>query len=189
QARVHRVLARPGGPRLGRDERQHLGGPRRHQGADPVSGATGRRLIRQHCGALVAVAMLAAGCADEPIINTGEPPAKPATTSPTPSTPTSNAPLVNAFNYAGHVGDITGYYFTTPSGKWRCAILAHTKAGCQAASNWQSGLGITGAPESVRDAAGQDTTPNAIVVDRDGDSQFVALKQPEFWLQPGPANS
>ena len=31
--------------------------------------------------------------------------------------------LVNAFDYVAHVGDITGYYFTTPSGKWRCAIL------------------------------------------------------------------
>ena len=123
------------------------------------------------------------------MINTGEPRAKPATTSATPSTPASNAHLVNAFNYVGHVGDVTGYYFTTPSGKWRCAILAHTKAGCQAASSWQSGLGITGEPESVRDAAGQETTPNAIVVDRDGDPQFVALNQPEFWLQPGPANS
>ena len=133
--------------------------------------------------------MLAAGCADEPVINTGEPAAKPATTSATPSTPPSNAHLVNAFDYVGHVGEITGYYFTTPSGKWRCAILAHTKAGCQAASNWQSGLGITGEPESVLDAAGQETTPTAIVVDRDGDPQFVALEQPEFWLQPGPAKS
>ena len=93
--------------------------------------------------------------------------------------PTSNARLVNAFDYVGQVGEITGYYFTTPSGKWRCAILAHTKAGCQAASGWQSGLGVEGEPDST----------NAIVVDRDGDPQFVALEQPEFWLQPGPANS
>ena len=121
------------------------------------------------------------------MINTGEPPAQPAAaqTAP-PSTPPSNAHLVNAFDYVGHVGEITGYYFTTPSGKWRCAILAHTKAGCQAASSWQSGLGISGEPESVPDAAGQDATPNAIVVDRDGDPQFVALEQPEFWLDPGP---
>jgi hypothetical protein len=89
----------------------------------------------------------------------------------------------------GHVGDITGYYFTTPSGKWKCAILSHAKAGCQSSSSWQSGLGIEGAPESVPDAAGEDTTPNAIVVDRDGDPQFVALEQPEFWLDPGPANA
>jgi hypothetical protein len=115
------------------------------------------------------------------VINTGEPPAQPASggANATPSTPPSNAHLVNAFNYVGHVGEITGYYFTTPSGKWRCAILAHTKAGCQAASGWQSGLGVEGEPDST----------NAVVVDRDGDPQVVALEQPEFWLQPGPANS
>jgi hypothetical protein len=130
---------------------------------------------------LLAVPLLAAGCADQPVINTGEPPPQPASGSAnaTPSTPPSNAHLVNAFNYVGHVGEITGYYFTTPSGKWRCAILAHSKAGCQAASGWQSGLGVEGEPDST----------NAIVVDRDGDPQFVALEQPEFWLQPGRANS
>jgi hypothetical protein len=140
---------------------------------------------------LVALAMVAvAGCSDQPVINTPEPPNQTAAPTPTvvPSTPPSNAHLVNAFNFVGHVGEITGYYFTTPSGKWRCAILAHTKAGCQASSSWKSGLGIEGAPESMPDATGQETTPNAIVVDRDGDPQFVALDQPEFWLDPGPAN-
>jgi hypothetical protein len=140
---------------------------------------------------LVALAMVAvAGCSDQPVINTPERPIQTAGPTPTavPSTPPSNAHLVNAFNFVGHVGEITGYYFTTPSGKWRCAILAHTKAGCQASSSWKSGLGIEGAPESMPDATGQETTPNAIVVDRDGDPQFVALDQPEFWLDPGPAN-
>jgi hypothetical protein len=140
-------------------------------------------------GALAAVTMLAAGCADQPVINTGESPVQTATASATPTTPPSNAHLVNAFNYVGHVGDTTGYYFATPSGKWRCAILAHSKAGCQSSSSWQSGLGIPGEPESVPDAAGQDATPNAIVVDRDGDAQFVVLEQPEFWLASGQANA
>ncbi|MDT5184281.1 MAG: hypothetical protein QOI29_2439 [Mycobacterium sp.] len=131
-----------------------------------------------------------AGCSGERIVNTSEPPAQTATAAPTaaPPTPSSNAHLVNAFNYAAHVGDVTGYYFTTPSGKWRCAILTRIKAGCQASSGWQSGLGIPGEPDSVPDAAGQATTPNAIVVDDEGDPQFVALGQPEFWLVPGPAN-
>ena len=70
------------------------------------------------------------------MVNTSEPPAQTAAAGPTatPSTPPSNVHLVNAFDYVAHVGDITGYYFTTPSGKWRCAILARTKAGCQASS-------------------------------------------------------
>ncbi len=148
-------------------------------------------MIRQNLGALSDGRDAgAAGCSDVTVINTGEHPAQTATApTATPSTPPSNAHLVNAFDYVGHVGDTTGYYFTTPSGKWRCAILTRTKAGCQASSSWQSGLGIPGQPESVSDAAGQDTTPNAIVVDRDGDPQFVALEQPEFWLEPGPANA
>jgi hypothetical protein len=130
------------------------------------------------------------GCSDQAVINTPEPRIQTASpTSTAPSTPPSNAHLVNAFNYVGHVGEITGYYFTTPSGKWRCAILAHTKAGCQAAGSWKSGLGIECAPESLPDGSGQESTPIAIVVDREGDPQFVVLDQPEFWLNPGPANA
>jgi hypothetical protein len=137
-------------------------------------------LIRRDVAAFFAVAILAAGCADEPIINTPEPPAQTGSAAPAaPSTPASNAHLANAFDYVAHVGDTTGYYFTTPSGKWRCAILTHLKAGCQAASSWQSGLGVPDEPEST----------NAIVVDRDGDPQFLALEQPEFWLDPGPAKA
>ena len=121
-----------------------------------------------------------AGCADQPVINTGEP-QNTATAAPpaAPSAAVSNAHLVNAFDYVGHVGETTGYYFTTPSGKWRCAILAHAKAGCQAASSWQSGLGVVGEPDST----------NAIVVDEQGDPQFVTVDKPEFSLESGSAKS
>jgi hypothetical protein len=141
-------------------------------------------LIRRNVGVLaaVAVAMPAiSGCAGEPIINTSQSPAETASAASTaaPSTPSTNIHLVNAFDYVAHVGDITGYYFTTPSGKWRCAILTRTKAGCQASSSWQSGLGIAGEPDGA----------NAIAVDRDGDPQFVTLVQPDFWLVPGPAKA
>src|SRR5258705_4593114 len=104
------------------------------------------------------------GCSDVTVVNTSEPPAHTATVAPTapPSPPPSNAHLVNAFDYVEHVGDITGYYFTTPSRKWRCAILTHTKAGCQASSSWRSGLGIPGEPDGT----------NAIAVDRDNDPRF-----------------
>jgi hypothetical protein len=141
-------------------------------------------LIHRSLLALATVALAVSGCTGETIINNSEPrPETPAAApTATPTTPSSNVHLANAFNFVGHVGEVTGYYFTTPSGKWRCAILSHTKAGCQASSSWQSGLGIEGAPESVLDAAGQETTPNAIVVDREGDPQFVALEQPQFSL-------
>jgi hypothetical protein len=131
---------------------------------------------------MAAVAMLTiAACSGDRILNTGEPPAQTATATatPPPTAPASNAHLVDAFDYVGHVSDTTGYYFTTPSGKWRCAILTRDRAGCQAASSWQAGLGIPGEPDST----------NAIVVDRDGDPQFVALEQPEFSLVSSPPNA
>jgi hypothetical protein len=129
--------------------------------------------------AAVAVAILAtAGCSTERIVNTGEPPAATPTSTATPAPPVSNAHLVDAFDYVGHMSETTGYYFTTPSGKWRCAILTRIKAGCQAASNWQSGLGVRGEPDSA----------NALVVESQGDPQFVTLEQPEFSLVPGLAN-
>lgn len=137
-------------------------------------------MIRQGLAVVAALGLLAAGCSEPRVINTGEPQNDSATAAPPPaSAPASNAHLVNAFDYVGHTGDTTGYYFTTPSGKWRCAIVTRTKAGCQAAGNWQSGLGVEGEPDST----------NAIVVDRDGDPQFVALEQPEFWLASGSANT
>jgi hypothetical protein len=147
-------------------------------------------LNRRNLLSAVTVAMLAAaGCSGERIVNTSEPPDQTAAATATAAPPplSSNVHLVNAFDYVARVGDTTGYYFTTPSGKWRCAILTRTNAGCQASSGWQSGLGIPGEPDSVPDAAGQATTPNAIAIDDDGDPQFVALGQPEFWLAPGPA--
>ena len=143
-------------------------------------------MIRRISVAAFAI-LIASGCADQRIINTGEPPVRTATTTPPPSSPTSNAHLVNAFDYAAEVGGETGYYFTTPSGKWRCAILPRVKAGCQSASNWQSGLGIAGQPSTVPGAAGETVKPNAIVLDWEGGAHFAALDKPEFWLTPGPA--
>ena len=80
--------------------------------------------------ALSAVAILA-GCSGPTVVNTSEAPAQPAVAPHVESSPPpSNAHLVNAFDYVGRAGDITGYYFTTPSGKWRCAILTRTTVGC-----------------------------------------------------------
>ncbi len=139
---------------------------------------------------MVAVALLSAGCSAERVVNTGEPPVRTGTAASTPvsSPPPSNAHLVDAFDYVAHVNGPAGYYFTTPSGRWRCAILPRVKAGCQSASRGQSGMGIPGEPDAVPDAAGETTAPNAIVVEREGDAHFAALEHSEFWLDPGPAN-
>lgn len=138
-----------------------------------------RRKVRALSALTVAVPAIA-GCAGATVINTGD---APVSAAPYPSslasTQPNNAHLVNAYDYVGHVGDTTGYYFATPSGKWRCAILAHDRAGCQAASSWQSGLGVKDEPAAT----------NAIAVDEEGDPQFATLATPDFWLQPGPANA
>ncbi|MGV0793708.1 hypothetical protein [Mycolicibacterium sp. XJ1819] len=123
-----------------------------------------------------------AGCSAERIVNTGEPPAAtPATSASTPPLPPpSAAHLVNAFDYVAHLDGDAVYFFTTPSGRWACAIVPRVKAGCQSAAGWQSAMGIRGAPDSVPDSAGEASTPNAVVVGREADAGFVALEEPEF---------
>lgn len=137
--------------------------------------------------ATVFAALAMAGCAADTVVTTEETAAgsKAAAPPPPAGPPPSNAHLVNAFYYGAPVDRRTRYFFTTPSGRWQCAIVARERAGCQAASG---SLSITGAPETVPDATGEPTAPTAVVVDREGDARFVAQAQPEFGLDPGPAN-
>ncbi|MGE2727213.1 hypothetical protein [Mycolicibacterium pulveris] len=131
--------------------------------------------------ASAALAIAAVGCSGEQIVNTDEPrPTTQANTSTPPPAAPSAAHLVNAFDYVAHPHGAAVYYFTTPSGRWACAIVPRVKAGCQSATGWASGMGISGAPTSVPDASGQDATPNAVVVERQGDARFVALEEAEF---------
>ncbi len=136
---------------------------------------------------LAAVAALTAACSPGPVVNTGETPPRTGPSGPAsgPPTPANNLHLANAFDYFAHSGDQAGYYFTTPSGRWRCAILPHTIAGCQAASS--SSLSIPGAPDTVTSPDGKSTAPNAIVVESAGDAHFAWLQQSEFSPVPGPA--
>jgi hypothetical protein len=128
-----------------------------------------------------------AGCSNVRVVDTGEPPAATVTnTATTPQLPPTNvAHLVDAFDYVSHPNGEAGYYFTTPSGRWRCAILPRVMAGCQSAGG---GLGIAGEPDTVPNAAGEETTPNAIIIEPEGDTRFAALDEPGFSLIPGPAN-
>lgn len=131
-----------------------------------------------------AAALLVAGCSGERIVNNDEPrPQAPVTTTTAlPAPPPNSAHLVDAFDFVAHPAGEAVYYFTTPSGRWACAIIPRQKAGCQSAADWQSGMGITGEPDTVPSVTGEETTPNALVVSRDGDATFVALEQPEFVL-------
>jgi len=139
--------------------------------------------------ALATVTMLAAGCSGGTVINTDESPSAgaPAGTAPPSTPPRSNTHLVNAFDYVAYPPGGTTYYFTSPSGTWACAIVPRVQAGCQSATSFPSAMGITGEPDSVPGADGETTTPNALVVPRDGAARFVALDEAEFALDPGPA--
>jgi hypothetical protein len=134
---------------------------------------------------LTALALFLAGCSTPTIVNNDDPrptvDSGPATVAPPPL---NTANLVDAFDYGTPVNGATRYFFTTPSGRWQCAIVPRVKAGCEAASG---GLEITGAPEEVPDAAGEPAAPTALVVDREGDAHFTASETPEFGLDPGPA--
>ncbi|WP_123028994.1 hypothetical protein [Mycolicibacterium stellerae] len=127
------------------------------------------------------------GCSGPTVVNTDEPrPTDPADTVATPELPpVNNTHLANAFDYVAHPNDQAAYYFTTPSGRWQCAILPRVMAGCQSA---RGALGIADAPDTVPDGAGGEATPNAIVIEPAGDSHFAVLDQPGFTMVGGPAN-
>lgn len=137
---------------------------------------------------MAGAALLVTACAPATVVNTDEP--RPTSTSqsvPVPAPAIMDRRLVNAFDYVAHVGDRAGYYFTTPSGKWDCAILPRDRAGCQSASGWPAALGIPQEPDTVAGAGGEQHAPNALVVDRFADAHFAALADPEFALSPRPA--
>ncbi|MCV7128574.1 hypothetical protein H7I42_15355 [Mycolicibacterium vanbaalenii PYR-1] len=137
---------------------------------------------------LMLLALGSVSCSGPTVVNTDEstvPPRPSASAAPTTTRP-SNAHLANAYHFAAEVDGQTGYYFTSPSGRWECAIVPRVRAGCQDTRNAAS-IGITGAPDEVPGADGEPSAPNAIVVDRDADPQFVALATPAFGLAPDPA--
>ncbi len=136
---------------------------------------------------LISAALLTVtGCSAERVVNTGE--WETATSPTTPAAPalppTNPALLANAFDFVAHPNGQAAYYFAAPSGRWRCAILPRDKAGCQATGGAMS---IAGAPDTVTDAAGEETPPNAIVIEPQGDAHFAAVDAAEF-SPPAPAN-
>lgn len=126
-------------------------------------------------------------CGTPAVVNTGEPHTPGPTAEAQPGLPpyATNAHLANADEFYATSGDQRAYYFATPSGRWRCAIIPHAQAGCQAAGS--TALPITGAPTAVPAADGTQAQPTALVIDRTDDAQFVALEGNPFSLQPGPA--
>lgn len=151
----------------------------------------GRRIRTAVLGlatAAVTVALIGTGCSSGRVVTTDDaPPATPSNTSPTPTTVThaTNDYLANAFDFYAQSASKSGYYFTTPSKRWVCAIFPREKVGCQSSKG--STIPIKGAPRTVVDAQGDDSAPNAIQVDQVDDVQFASLTSPGFDLVPGPA--
>ncbi|MGV0746345.1 hypothetical protein [Mycolicibacterium sp. XJ870] len=130
------------------------------------------------CAVLVAAAAVLPGCTSGTVINTGDTPQHSPPSSATPIPQFGTANLVNAADYAAQVEGRTGYYFSTPSGRWQCAILPHDRAGCESANG--ESIGIAGAPEVVVD--GEATAANAIVVHRENEAALIVLPQSQFTL-------
>lgn len=139
--------------------------------------------------ALIAAFMVACGCAGPTVINTDDPvPRAESDVVSAPPTPRpSNDKLANAFDYAVRVEGVTGYYFTSPSGRWQCAIKPRLEAGCQSAAAPGAAIGISAAPEEVSGPDGEAEAPNAIRVDRNRDAEFAVVAPDAFGLDPGPA--
>lgn len=131
-------------------------------------------------------AVVTAGCADAVVVNTGESPPRTETTVLTSPAGRSDPNLVDASDYYVTTDGLKGYYFTIPSGKWNCAILPRSKAGCQAAAGTQ-GMGIPGEPDTVQTADGEAVAPNAIAVGDEGDPGFTWVARPGFSVTSGKA--
>lgn len=134
----------------------------------------------------VVTAALCTACADAVVVDTGESPPRAGTTVPTSPVGRSDPNLVDASDYYVTTDGLKGYYFTTPSGKWSCAILPRSTAGCQAAAGAQA-MGIPGEPDTVTNADGETVAPNAIAVDDDGDTGFTWVARPGFSVKSGKA--
>ena len=134
----------------------------------------------------VGAAVVALTACSNPIVTTKETDQQTASAAiTTSSVRPSNDKLVNAFDYYTRTDDIrSGYYFTSPSGSWRCVIVPRTWAGCQS-STGTGRIGVAGAPQTITDEAGQNVAPNSIVVRTQDDPHFAAVPADQF-KQPSP---
>jgi hypothetical protein len=146
------------------------------------------RLIATTTFGLTAAVVAACSGAVATTADSPAPSPTPAPGAPSSTERPSNANLADAFDFYGESNGRAGYFFTTPSGTWRCAIIPHDRAGCQSAKGAAS-LGVTGEPDTVTDAAGAEVVPNTLVVQDTGDAHFAKLGTDEFRLVPGTAQT
>jgi hypothetical protein len=135
-----------------------------------------------------ALGLLCLACSGPVVVNTDDSSAAqaPSVTAAVTTTRPSNAHLANAFDFAAGVDGRTEYYFVSPSGRWECAIVPRTRATCRNAQT-SGRLGIDGAPAEVPGPDGEDTAPNAVVLDRTADPMFAVLPPPGTAVEAGSA--
>ncbi|OYD69912.1 hypothetical protein [Rhodococcus sp. OK302] len=105
----------------------------------------------------------------------------------TPEAPQPGPTLVDPAAFAYSSGGLSGYFFTTPSGLWRCAILTFSAqrgsdaqmAGCQPKTSMD--INVSGAPRVPDHGSGNPVAPNAILVNKTDDARFASLSQALFW--------
>lgn len=144
------------------------------------------RTVKACAVLLAAAATLTGACTSGAVINNDDVAAPRPVTTTTPPPQFGTANLVDASSFLIKSEGRSGYYFTTPSGRWNCAIVPHEQAGCELAAGLSAGTGIATAPTEVPDGSGATARPNAITVDREHDARFVALGSPVFSASTAP---
>ncbi len=95
--------------------------------------------------------------------------------------------VADARSYFATSGGIDGYYFTTPAGRWHCAIVISGDphmAGCQPATNTGAGIGVKGAPTVESHHSHKQVPPDTIMIERGSDPRFAVLGQAVFRQTP-----
>ncbi|PPJ35154.1 hypothetical protein C5E45_27285 [Nocardia nova] len=95
--------------------------------------------------------------------------------------------VADARTYFANSGGIDGYYFTTPTGRWQCAIIVGGDphmAGCQPATNIGAGIGVKGAPTVESSYSHKQVPPDTILIERGSEPRFAVLRQAVFRLAP-----
>ncbi|WP_230595463.1 hypothetical protein [Rhodococcoides fascians] len=108
-----------------------------------------------------------------------------------PAEATSEPNLVDPSPFAVYAGGAAGYYFTTPSGLWRCAILGDSAqrgpdermTGCQPKTS--TDMAVAGAPQVQQFGSSKMGAPNAILVNAVEPARFASLSQALFWRMDG----
>lgn len=112
-----------------------------------------------------------------------------ATGGTSPTAPTSavrsTAPTVSPDAYAARSEGSQGWFFITPSGRWRCAIVPRLSAvGCQPGTNTGPSIGVAGEPAAVPNPVGTTSRPNAIWIQKGRTPEFTYRGQADFWRFP-----